>query len=350
MLDVSIKNVTKSYQKGVTVLNGVDFEIKSGELFFLLGPSGCGKSTLLRTIAGFISADSGDIYFGDKRITNVAIEKRKTAMVFQNYALWPHMTVFENVAFGLKVKKVSKSKIKTAVDEMLKIVGMYEYAERKPGSLSGGQQQRVALARALVVDPDVLLLDEPLSNLDAKLRMSMRSEIRTICKKSGVTAIYVTHDRKEALAMADRVAIMNGGVLEQIGTPQELYFNPVSLFVADFIDESNFIEGTVSSIGETLSIDTKLGNFTCVTDATDLTVGASAKILLRPESIKITPGCENSLSAKVIRFVFGGEHSVIDVEVDGVELSLNHTGLIECAEGDTVQIGFSASDAHLLVR
>ena len=244
MIDIRVERLTKRFEN-VTALDDISFSVHSGELFFLLGPSGCGKTTLLRLLAGFYAPDEGRIFFGDKEISSLPPHKRGTGMVFQNYALWPHMTVAQNVAFGLQQKKLPADEIKAKVEEVLHSVRMEAYADRKPNELSGGQQQRVALARALAIHPKCLLLDEPLSNLDAKLRVEMRTEIRRICKEFKLTAIYVTHDQTEALSVGDRVAIFSKGHIEQIGTPLEVYKRPQNRFVAHFLGETNFIEGTV---------------------------------------------------------------------------------------------------------
>lgn len=239
-VSISIRNLVKNF--GTTqALNHVSLEIEPGELFFLLGPSGCGKTTLLRHIAGFYTPDEGTILIGGDDVTGVPPHKRDTGMVFQSYALWPHMTIAENVAFGLQMRKISKSEIDRRVQKALETVKMEGRAKSKPNQLSGGQQQRIALARALVVEPRCLLLDEPLSNLDAKLRLEMRVEIRRICKEAGLTAVYVTHDQKEALSIADRLAIMRDGIIEQTGTPLEVYRKPANTFVASFIGETNFL-------------------------------------------------------------------------------------------------------------
>lgn len=246
MVSITIDNVSKSFGKTLA-LDNISLHIEAGELFFLLGSSGCGKTTLLRHIAGFYSPDKGKILFGNEDVTTTPPHKRNTAMMFQSYALWPHMTVAKNVAFGLEEKRLPKGEIKTHVSEALHTVKMGEYSERKINELSGGQQQRVALARALIVRPRCLLLDEPLSNLDAKLRLEMRSEIRRICKECGLTAIYVTHDQKEALSIADRIAVLDNGTVAQVGTPQGIYCSPRSASVAGFIGETNFIAGTVNA-------------------------------------------------------------------------------------------------------
>ncbi|MFT7487977.1 MAG: iron(III) transport system ATP-binding protein, partial [Candidatus Promineifilaceae bacterium] len=228
-VSLNILNVSKTFGS-TTAVNDVTINIEPGELFFLLGPSGCGKTTLLRSIAGFYVPEKGAITIGDTDVTRLPPHERDTGMVFQSYALWPHMTVSENVAFGLQMRKVSKEETAKRVAEALEMVKMTDRAKHKPNQLSGGQQQRVALARALIIQPRCLLLDEPLSNLDAKLRLEMRTEIRRICKDAGLTAVYVTHDQKEALSVADRLAVMSDGCLMQVGTPREVYVRPDSEF------------------------------------------------------------------------------------------------------------------------
>ena len=239
-VSVEVENLVKTFG-AARALDGVSLSVEPGELFFLLGPSGCGKTTLLRHIAGFYRPDAGRVLIGGEDVTETPPHRRDTGMVFQSYALWPHMTLAENVAFGLEMRKVPKAEAARRVREALAAVKMDDKADRKPNQLSGGQQQRVALARALVVQPRCLLLDEPLSNLDAKLRLEMRTEIRRICKEAGLTAVYVTHDQKEALSIADRIAVMNAGRVEQVGTPLDVYRRPKSAFVASFIGEANFL-------------------------------------------------------------------------------------------------------------
>ena len=239
-VSIEIRRLVKRFGP-TTALDGIDLMVEPGELFFLLGPSGCGKTTLLRHIAGFYEPDGGAILVGGEDVTHLPPHKRDTGMVFQSYALWPHMTLAENVAFGLRMRGVGRAETAERVRKALAAVKMEDKASRKPNQLSGGQQQRVALARALVVQPCCLLLDEPLSNLDAKLRLEMRGEIRRICKEAGLTAVYVTHDQKEALSIADRLAVMQGGRLEQVGTPLEVYRKPKNRFVASFIGETNFL-------------------------------------------------------------------------------------------------------------
>ena len=245
---VIIKDAVKKYGDFIA-LKGVSLDIKEGEFFTLLGPSGCGKTTLLRMIAGFNSIEGGEFYFGDKLINAVPAYKRDIGMVFQNYAIFPHLTVEENVAYGLKARKVPKAQIAPRVKEALELVQIGHLATRKPSELSGGQQQRVALARAFVIEPSVLLMDEPLSNLDAKLRVQMRTVIKKLQRKLGITTIYVTHDQEEALAISDRIAVMKDGVIMQCGTPTEIYAKPQNPFVAGFIGVSNFLDCTMEKGG-----------------------------------------------------------------------------------------------------
>ena len=241
MTAVTLSNITKQFGD-VTAVKELDITIKEGEFFTFLGPSGCGKTTTLRMIAGFYYPSAGKVKFDDRDMTTVSPEKRNTGMVFQNYALFPHMTVFENVAFGLKVRKVNKAEVKKRVEDVLEKVRLKAFIDRQVSQLSGGQQQRVALARALVIEPDILLLDEPLSNLDARLRDEMRNEILRLQREYGITTIYVTHDQVEALTMSDRIAVFNVGNCQQIGTPTEIYNQPVNDFVAEFIGETNLFE------------------------------------------------------------------------------------------------------------
>lgn len=237
-MNITLRGIVKRFGT-TTVVNHTDLEIASGEMFFLLGASGCGKTTLLRMLAGFYDPEEGTILFGEKRMNGIPPHLRNTALVFQNYAIWPHMTVFENVAYGLRVRRVPDAELRERVQAALTQVKMDHLADRKPASLSGGQQQRVALARALVVRPALLLFDEPLCNLDAKLRLEMRDEIKRLHAQSRITSVYVTHDQEEALSLAGRIAVMNAGRIEQIGTPQEIYNRPATPFVAAFIGEIN---------------------------------------------------------------------------------------------------------------
>ena len=311
MIPITIENLVKKFGD-VVALNGVSLKIEPGELFFLLGPSGCGKTTLLRHIAGFYVPDAGRILFGDEDVTHLPPHKRNTGMMFQSYALWPHMTVSKNVAFGLEERRVSSPDIKQRVRAALESVQMEEYGERKIAQLSGGQQQRVALARALVVRPRCLLLDEPLSNLDARLRLEMRTEIRRVCKEFGLTAIYVTHDQKEALSISDRMAILESGRISQIGTPEDVYRRPHTKAVADFIGETNFINGRLLSLtGATALVETGLGVFEGRLADSDWkpAPGDSIVLSVRPESWDLTPKASerNSVAGKIGESIYLGE-------------------------------------------
>ena len=241
---IKIDNVTKRYGSN-TVIEGLSTDIRAGEFFTLLGPSGCGKTTLLRMIIGFNSIEEGEIYVDSKLINNIPTNKRNMGMVFQNYAVFPHMTVKENVAYGLKTRKLPKAEVEKRVEEILSLIKIEEYRDRMPSQLSGGQQQRVALARAIVIQPEVLLMDEPLSNLDAKLRVEMRNVIKRIQRQIDITTVYVTHDQEEALAISDRIAVMDHGVIQQIDTPKRIYQRPSNLFVSTFIGLSNVLEGNL---------------------------------------------------------------------------------------------------------
>lgn len=315
---ISIDSIVKTFGSGkaaTTAVDRIDLEVEPGELFFLLGPSGCGKTTLLRMIAGFEEPTSGSIRFAERDVTHLAANQRNTGMVFQSYALWPHMTVEANVAFGLSVRRVSGRARRQRVTEALEAVQMADYAKRKPNQLSGGQQQRVALARAIVIRPDVLLLDEPLSNLDAKLRNELRLEIRRICKESGITTVYVTHDQKEALSMADRIGVIESGRLIQSGTPVELYRQPRSRFVAGFLGDTNFIEGHVDVVDEFVHVSTSWGVLRA--RLVDLVVaGAKVTLTVRPESLQFGSDRDaNVMHGKLASTTYLGEtahHEVVD--------------------------------------
>jgi len=307
-MKVSLRNVSKRFGAVVAAEN-VTFDIENGERFFLLGPSGCGKTTVLRLVAGFYAPDAGEILFDGQPVHGVPPHRRNTGMVFQNYALWPHMTVAQNVAYGLDVRGVSRREKDRRVREALAIVRMSELANRSPAQLSGGQQQRVALARALVIQPGILLLDEPLSNLDAKLRLETREEITRIHDETRLTMLYVTHDQKEALSMADRIGVMNAGRIVQIGAPQEIYRSPNSRFVADFIGEMNFIEGKVAQCaGGFATVATDCGNLTAVATRA-FQIGDAVLCGIRPEALAPAPvGTEDNLIFAVVeRATYLGE-------------------------------------------
>ena len=283
---ITIEKLTKRFGDQ-TVLDGIDLQIAAGELFFLLGPSGCGKTTLLRAIAGLNEPEAGRILSGERDVTRVPPHRRDMGMVFQSYALWPHMTLRENVAFGLEMRAVKRAEIRRRALRALELVKLADRADSKPNELSGGQQQRVALARALVIEPQCLLLDEPLSNLDAKLRLEMRAEIRRICKEAGLTAIYVTHDQKEALSIADRLAILDQGRLLQIGTPQDVYARPVNRFVAQFIGETTFVAGRVKGARTgAIEVETAAGVWRSAAGGT-FAAGEAVWLSIRPEAVQM---------------------------------------------------------------
>ncbi len=346
-MNVVIEQAGKSFG-AVQALKAVSLHIQSGELFFLLGPSGCGKTTLLRVLAGLETLDSGRILFDGTDVAGVAPHKRNAAMVFQGYALWPHMSVSQNVAFGLETQPLSKAERKAKVAAALEHVQIRDLAQRKPHELSGGQQQRVALARTLVVEPRCLLLDEPLANLDAKLRHDMRAEIRRICKDSGLTAVYVTHDRKEALSMADRVAVLDAGVLLQTGTPRQVYRRPCNTFVASFIGETNFLPAKVlqNTAGHVV-LDTALGQLRASPDEQGLQPGQDVTVCLRPEVLQLTATDGereqvNRFTAELLESAYLGEAAEYQLEAaQGLKLKayrLNPRVELECSGGLSVSV------------
>jgi len=308
-VEVRLVDVVKTFDTAFA-LDSINLSVERGELFFLLGPSGCGKTTCLRTIAGFYQPDSGELFFGDHLMNNVPPHKRNTGMVFQNYALWPHMTVAENIEYGLSLRKEDKSLRREKVFSALQTIQMEDYIDRPINKLSGGEQQRVALARALVIEPDVLLLDEPLSNMDAKLRLEMRNEIKRIHSQSKITAIYVTHDQSEALSMADRMAVMKDGKIVQVGTPRHVYCSPSDTFVANFIGETNFVCGSVESHGtsETV-INSEIGMFSSQMKK-PFQKGEKVFCSIRPEAIQVggllPQGVVNQFEAKVTGITYLG--------------------------------------------
>jgi iron(III) transport system ATP-binding protein len=341
MIAISIEHLTKKFGQ-VTALHGVDLLVQPGELFFLLGPSGCGKTTLLRCLAGFYIPEGGSVKFGGDDVTRLPPHKRNTGMMFQSYALWPHMTVAQNVAFGLQERKVPSAEVKQRVGEALESVRMSAYADRSPNQLSGGQQQRIALARALVVRPRCLLLDEPLSNLDAKLRLEMRMEIRRVCKEFNLTTVYVTHDQKEALSISDRMAIMEAGHVLQVGSPREVYARPARKTVANFIGETNFIPGTIAGVeGDAILLETRAGRFTGVMgDATATpAVGAQVTVSIRPECWTLhreQPGA-NAVKGTIGESVYLGEVAQYEFHCGGESIKifeLNPRFLGQSARGE----------------
>lgn len=315
---IDIENVTKRFG-ALAAVSEVTLSIQDGELFTLLGPSGCGKSTLLRAIAGFYNPDAGEIRFDGQRINEVPPNQRGIGMVFQNFALWPHMTAFQNIAYGLKLRKIGRSHIAEQVEKVLDIVKLTGLGDRYPGQLSGGQQQRVALARALVLSPKILLLDEPLSNLDAKVRVQVRQEIRKLQKHLGITTIYVTHDQEEALTLSDRIAVLNQGRVFQLGPPKELYERPANRFVADFIGINNIFDGIVSAVlieERRLQVKTALGQLSALLDDR-LRVGDRCILCVRPENA-IVNGEEkpqhNLLKGRIVFAAYLGNTLRYDVE------------------------------------
>lgn len=308
-MKITIENLTKTFGR-VKALDNVNITIDDGELFFLIGPSGCGKTTLLRCIGGFEHQTQGKILFNDKDVSSLQPDKRESAMVFQGYALWPHLTVYENIAFGLEMKKLPKKEIKELVQKAMQSVQIENLAQRKPNELSGGQQQRVALARTLVVQPGCLLLDEPLANLDAKLRRDMRLEIRHLCKDNKLTGIYVTHDRQEALTMADRIAVLKDGKIMQIGSPQDIYRRPASCFVASFVGDTNFIKGQIISIDEKgVAVKTDAGTIIAEKKPEQANIGSEVTLSIRPEAISLTQNAVNALEATLTETAYQGEVS-----------------------------------------
>ncbi|MCO0600392.1 ABC transporter ATP-binding protein [Peribacillus butanolivorans] len=360
--DVEVKGAFKQFGSNV-VLNGIDLEVKQGELLTLLGPSGCGKSTTLNLIAGFLDADQGEVYIKGNNVTKVPPYKRDLGMVFQTYSLFPHMTVYENLSFGLKLRKVGKAEQKKKISKALELVKMSGLENRYPRELSGGQRQRVAISRALVVEPELLLLDEPLSNLDAKLRHELRAEIKRLQKEIGVTTIFVTHDQEEALSMSDRVVVMNAGKIEQISTPTDIYNHPKTEFVFQFIGKSNCFEGKVSEVDKR-RISVKIGDDITHVDAdnimgndSNLKAGDEVKMYIRPEKVQIVPAEETALSlfdyhkAKISQINYLGTSWEINVLLQGKSVQvLTSSFNSSWQNGSEVYIGWSPSEVMLVKK
>ena len=350
MVSLTIENVSKNFG-AVAAVDGVSIDIAKGEFFFLLGPSGCGKTTLLRMVAGFYEPDGGEIRFDARVINAVPPHKRNTGMVFQNYALWPHMTVWQNVSYGLELRKLDKAAVKRRVGRALELVRLTGLEQRRPNALSGGQQQRVALARALVIEPDVLLLDEPLSNLDAKLRIEMRHELRRIHAETGITTLYVTHDQKEALSLAGRMAVMCNGRVEQVGAPREVYLKPANRFVAEFIGQANVLPGVATDgEGGLATIRTDYGQLRAPTDA-------RGKVLccVRPEALRLSDAAANALKATVADVTYLGEQEEIllrleapNAEARQLLLVLPHPKGRSMQPGDRITAGFDPEDVIVI--
>ena len=351
---VRLEHISKIYQDPKT---GKDFYavkdnslvIEPGEFVTLLGPSGCGKTTTLRMIAGFESPDEGEIYLGDEAINALTPNKRDTAMVFQSYALLPHYNVFDNVAYGLKLRHVPKEEIRERVMKILDLVELTGMEGRMTNQLSGGQQQRVALARALVIEPSVLLFDEPLSNLDAKLRVTMRTEIRRIQQEVGITAIYVTHDQSEAMALSDRIIIMRSGVVEQIGSPQEIYYHPVNEFVADFIGEANFLKSRLEALSDNRAQLNVSGDICHAAPVPGMEVGKDYTIVLRPEAASLAE--EGGLPCKVVLSCFMGSYQNYHVKVGDTLVKLtdpNPKNKRIYKVGERCRLVFDPESVHVL--
>lgn len=326
------------------ILKGINLFIRDGEFITLLGPSGCGKTTLLRSIAGFLTPDSGDIIFDGKRMNDVPAHKRHVNTVFQSYALFPHLNVYDNVAFGLKHKnRLPKAEVKKTVEEMLRLVNLTGFEKRNVASLSGGQQQRVAIARALAVHPRVLLLDEPLAALDLKLRKDMQVELKNIQKRLGITFVFVTHDQEEALSMSDTIVVMNEGNIQQIGTPTDIYNEPKNAFVADFIGESNILDGIML---EDYSVRFQGIEFECVDKG--FKKDEPVDVVIRPEDVDIVPKEEGMLVGEVTSVTFKGVHYEIIVDIDGFKWMIQTTDY--SAVGDVIGILVKPDEIHVMKK
>ncbi|MGC6466756.1 MAG: ABC transporter ATP-binding protein [Akkermansiaceae bacterium] len=348
MEEIRADKITKRFGK-VTALKEVSLEIASGELFFLLGGSGCGKTTLLRCIAGLETPTEGRVFFGERDVTSLPTHKREAAMVFQSYALWPHMTVGQNIAFGLEERKVEKKEIQRRVEEALAMVKLEGFEKRGIDQMSGGQQQRVSLARALVVKPKCLLLDEPLSNLDAQLRLEMRSEIRRIVKENNLTGVYVTHDQAEALSMADRMAVMDSGEVVQVGPPEEIYRQPVSSYVAGFIGETNLLKGIVREGGQIETVTATLAGEPSVEDWNP-PIGSEVIVSIRPEALKIVPVEGAALQGRITERVYLGSVIQYAVELrDGQSMQVTEQNPQLIREPGEREVGLSVARGDLKV-
>ncbi len=339
---IELKDISVAFD-GETVLDGINLTIKDGEFVTLLGPSGCGKTTTLRIIAGFCEPDSGDVLFGDQKINGVPAHKRKVNTIFQRYALFPHLNVYENIAFGLRVQKVAENEIKERVAEMLKLVNLSGFENRKVQRLSGGQQQRIAIARAVINHPKVLLLDEPLAALDLKLRKDMQSELKKIQQSLGITFVFVTHDQEEALTMSDTVVVMNNGVIQQVGTPQDIYNEPENAFVADFIGESNILDGIM--ITDYLA-EFSGRKFTCLDKG--FAANEAVDVVVRPEDVDIVAEKDGMLSGVVTSVQFLGVHYEIIVDIGGFKWMIQTTDFHKV--GECVGLNIDPDAIHIMKK
>ncbi|HTM78430.1 MAG TPA: ABC transporter ATP-binding protein [Devosia sp.] len=333
--------------KPVMAVRNINLQVEPGQLVTLLGPSGCGKTTLLRMIAGFEEPTSGEIWFGDRQMTNVAPNLRDATMVFQSYAIFPHLTVLENVAFGLRLKPLARADVDKRVARVLELTGLTGMAQRSPSQLSGGQQQRVALARAIVMEPRVLLFDEPLSNLDAKLRDQMRIEIRDLQQRLGITSLYVTHDQVEAMSISDQIVVMNGGLVEQVGTPREVYSRPASRFVAGFVGKANFVTATVMADGAVEIAGARIA----LNETANVAAGKAVTLVIRPEAVRVSSQ-SGDIAGIVRRAMFLGNIAEYLIEVPGMEPWLvDHPNPGEAGlfgVGDSVYLTLSRDSLHVL--
>ena len=339
---IQLRGISKAFD-GETILDNVSLDIHDKEFITLLGPSGCGKTTTLRIIGGFETPDDGEVFFDGKKINDLPPHKRLVNTVFQKYALFPHLNVYENVAFGLRLKKASKEEIDRKVKEMLRLVNLSGFEKRHVTTLSGGQQQRVAIARALVNHPRVLLLDEPLGALDLKLRKDMQGELKKIQRQTGITFIYVTHDQEEALSMSDTVVVMANGHIQQIGTPVDIYNEPVNAFVADFIGESNIIDGVMLA---DLKVKFARHTFTCVDKG--FAPGEAVDIVIRPEDVDVVPVNSGNLNGVVSGVTFKGDYYEIIVDVDGFKWMLETSDFV--AEGETIGLYIEPDAIHVMKK